>query len=563
MPCAVILTALRVEYLAVRRFLTDLHEEVHPQGTVYEQGFFGDWQVGIAEVGAGNHSAAVESERAIGHFEPDVLLFVGVAGGLKDDVKIGDVVAATKIYAYESGKVGDDEQFLTRPLVGNSSAQLVARARAEARKDDWLKRLSLTEPSPEVFVGAIAAGEKVVAAKESQMFKFLRSSYNDALAVEMEGYGVLNAAFAYPNIQVIVIRGISDMVEGKNDPALGLEGARQKKASIHASAFAFELLAKFKPPRLTNTALSGYVEYANVLESLSQLGSGVLQEYEKRCKDIKNEWQSLNDSISLPKEQVNDCVVLKPAAIELLMEAYKDQDNIIFIIKTNMDEHITTNELSFGEKPESLLKYKSAVKQLLENKLIADLNSTVIGCSRYELTSRGYSFCEQQEEDLENTNDVHSKKSIMKVKVFLSYSPVDEKFKDDLLKSLSPLKREGIIEAWTNRDAMAGENWKEFIDTKLKEADLILLLISSDFIASEHCYEYEMPRVMERLKSGTARVIPILLRPTNWQNSPFASLGGLPRDLKPVSQWDSEDLAFLDISQGIRNVCQSIIDRQQ
>jgi nucleoside phosphorylase len=531
MPCAVILTALRVEYFAVRRFLTDLNEEVHPQGTVYERGFFRDWQVGIAEVGAGNHSAAVESERAIGHFKPDVLLFVGVAGGLKDDVKIGDVVAATKIYAYESGKVGDNEQFLTRPLVGNSSAQLVARARAEARKNDWLKRLSLSEPLPEVFVGAIAAGEKVVAAKESQVFKFLRSNYNDALAVEMEGYGVLNAAFAYPNIQVIVIRGISDMVEGKNDPTLGLEGDRQVKASIHASAFAFELLAKFKPPGLMN-------------------------------RNVKNEWQSPNDSIALPKQHVNDFVVLKPAAIELLMAAYKDQDNIIFIIKTNMDEHITTNELSFGEKPESLLKYKSAIKQLLENQLITDLNSTVIGCSRYELTSRGYSFCEQQKEDLENTSDIHSKESIMRVKVFLSYSPADEKFKDDLLKSLSPLKREGLIETWTNRDAMAGENWKEFTDTKLKEADLILLLISSDFIASEHCYEYEMPRVMERLKSGTARVIPILLRPTNWQNSPFASLGGLPRDLKPVSQWDSEDLAFLDISQGIRNVCQSIIDRQ-
>jgi nucleoside phosphorylase len=530
MPCAVILTALRVEYLAVRRFLTDLHEEVHPQGTVYERGFFGDWQVGIAEVGAGNHSAAVESERAIGHFKPDVLLFVGVAGGLKDDVKIGDVVAATKIYAYESGKVGDNEQFLTRPLVGNSSAQLVARARAEARKDDWLKRLPLPELLPEVFVGAIAAGEKVVDAQESQVFKFLRSSYNDALAVEMEGYGVLNAAFAYPSIQVIVIRGISDMVEGKNDPALGLEGDRQKKASIHASAFAFELLAKFKPPGLMN-------------------------------KDIKNEWQSPNDSISLSKQQVNDFVFLKPAAIELLMAAYKDQDNIIFITKTNMYEHISTNGLNFVDKPELLSKYKSAIAQLLENKLIVDLKSTVTGYRRYELTSRGYSFCEQQE-DLESINDSHSKESITRVKIFLSYSPADEKFKDDLLKSLSPLRREGLIETWTDRDVVAGEDWRKSIDTKLKEADLILLLISSDFIASEYCYEYEMPIAMERLKSGAAHVIPILLRPTSWQSSPFASLKGLPRDLKPVTQWDSEDSAFLDIIQGIRNVCQSIVNRQ-
>jgi nucleoside phosphorylase len=90
MPCAVVLTALPVEYLAVRKFLTNLREVVNSQGTVYEQGVFAGegfaWEVGIAEVGAGNAGAAIEAERAIGHFKPDVLLFVGIAGGLKDDV---------------------------------------------------------------------------------------------------------------------------------------------------------------------------------------------------------------------------------------------------------------------------------------------------------------------------------------------------------------------------------------------------------------------------------------------------------------------------------------------
>jgi nucleoside phosphorylase len=531
MPCAVILTALRVEYLAVRKFLTDLHEEVHPQGMVYERGVFGDWQVGIAEVGAGNNTSAVESERAIGHFEPDVLLFVGVAGGLKDDVKIGDVVAATKIYAYESGKVGDKDQFLTRPVVGNSSAQLVARARAEARKDDWRERLSSSEPLPEVFVGAIAAGEKVVAAKESQMFKFLRSNYNDALAVEMEGFGVLNAAFAYPSIQAIVIRGISDMVEGKNDPALGLEGDRQRTASIHASAFAFELLAKFRP-------------------------------LESKNKSIKNEFQAPNNSGLFPKQQINNSIFLKPEAIELLMATYEDQDNIIFITKTNMYEHISTNELNFVDKPELLSKYKSAIRQLLENKLIKDLKSVDASCLRYEITSRGDDFCERQKkEDFENVNDSHRNESITRIKVFLSYSYTDEKLKDSLLKFISPLEREGLIEVWTNRDIWPGEEWKKSIDIKLKEADLILLLISSDFIASEDCYGYEMPKAMEKLKSGTVRVIPIFLRPTSWQNSPFASLKGLPKDLNPVTQWDNEDSAFVDITQGIRDVCQSIINQ--
>src|SRR6478609_11890215 len=95
-PRAVVLTALPIEYAAVRKRLKDIREEIH-KGTIYEVGRFGErsrWDVAIVEVGAGNHAVAAEAERAIAHFTPSVVAFVGVAGGIKD-VRIGDVVVAS------------------------------------------------------------------------------------------------------------------------------------------------------------------------------------------------------------------------------------------------------------------------------------------------------------------------------------------------------------------------------------------------------------------------------------------------------------------------------------
>ncbi|NEO53439.1 MAG: 5'-methylthioadenosine/S-adenosylhomocysteine nucleosidase [Okeania sp. SIO3B5] len=242
MACAVILTAIRIEYMAVRAHLSDLSEEIHSQGTVYERGKFSidgqELEVGIVETGAGNSPAAIEAERAIAYFKPDVILFVGVAGGIKD-VQLGDVVAATKVYGYESGKVA--ETFRPRPDVGLSNYNMIQRAKAEARKTDWLARLS-DSAKPNVFVAPIAAGEKVIANKKSDLFEFLQQSYGDALAVEMEGRGILQVAHANQQVSALIIRGISDLIDGKN---MADKEGFQEVAAHHASAFAFEVLGKF------------------------------------------------------------------------------------------------------------------------------------------------------------------------------------------------------------------------------------------------------------------------------------------------------------------------------
>ncbi len=247
MPCAVILTALSVECLAVCAHLSNLKQEVHPQGTIYERGQFDSskdvWDVAVLEIGAGNSTAAIEAERAIALFHPDVILFVGVAGGIKEkDVALGDVVASTKVYCYESGKA--DQTFKPRPAIGLSAHSLEQRARAEARSGDWLKRLSVSEPIPRVVVAPIAAGEKVIASTKSEVFQFLRSNYGDAVAVEMEGFGFLEAARANQQVSAMVIRGISDLIDNK---AKVDKAGYQEIAARHASAFAFEMLAKLQP----------------------------------------------------------------------------------------------------------------------------------------------------------------------------------------------------------------------------------------------------------------------------------------------------------------------------
>jgi|SRR5579862_346945 len=246
---AVVLTALPVEYRSIRRHLSNVFEVVHPSGTIYESGVLTgdrnlDWQISLAEIGPGNPGAAAEAERAIAYFAPEIVLFVGVAGGIKD-VNVGDVVVGTKVYGYESGKA--EGHFKPRPVTFNSSYDLEQRARAEAKREDWLVRTSKSPTSTfRVFVGPIAAGEKVISSRESAVFSFINENFGDALAVEMEGVGFLDAAHANQQVHALVIRGISDLIDNKE--RADAQGSQELAAS-NAAAFALEVLAKYSARR--------------------------------------------------------------------------------------------------------------------------------------------------------------------------------------------------------------------------------------------------------------------------------------------------------------------------
>lgn len=136
--------------------------------------------------------------------------------------------------------------------------------------------------------------------------------------------------------------------------------------------------------------------------------------------------------------------------------------------------------------------------------------------------------------------------------VFFSYSHQDEALREELEAHLAPLRREGRISAWHDRRITAGQDWAQRIDESLERADVILLLVSPSFVASDYCWEIEVRRAMERHEAGEARVIPILLRPTDWHSAPFGKLQALPRDARPVTAWPDRDAALLDVAQGLR-----------
>lgn len=144
------------------------------------------------------------------------------------------------------------------------------------------------------------------------------------------------------------------------------------------------------------------------------------------------------------------------------------------------------------------------------------------------------------------------------IQVFFSYAHEDEDLRNEVEKHLTILKRQGIISSWYDRDITAGTEWAGEIDTHINTADVILLLISSDFLASDYCYDIELKRAMERDANREARVIPIILREVDWQGAPFGKLQALPTNAKPVNNWAIRDQAFADIARGIRKAIEEL-----
>jgi hypothetical protein len=275
----------------------------------------------------------------------------------------------------------------------------------------------------------------------------------------MEGFGFLSAVRGHKQVDAIVIRGISDLIDGK---AKADRGGSQEIAAGHASAFAFQMLSELKFS----------------VEQETELSARKGGEMSQKNSDHAKGWQTIVEGGTAYIGEIHFHGPLSqvPASLPLL--------------------------------PPAVPSVKAQARE---------------------------------------------------IEVFFSYAHEDKALRDKLASHLKTLQRQGIIRQWHDRKIGAGKEWAGEIDRHLESAQIILLLVSADFIASDYCFDREMKRAMERHRAVKARVIPVILRAVDLDGMPFNQLQSLPRDRIPVTSWRNQDEAFTDIAKGIRAVVEEII----
>jgi hypothetical protein len=143
------------------------------------------------------------------------------------------------------------------------------------------------------------------------------------------------------------------------------------------------------------------------------------------------------------------------------------------------------------------------------------------------------------------------------LKIFISYSHKDEDWRNLLAAHLAPLERAGLVQVWHDRKLLGGDRFDDVIAGELNEADLVLLLVSADFINSEYCYGKELEQALLRERQGTARVLPVILRACRWTALPFGKLNATPKDGRPVAEWSDRDAAMDEVAHAIERIAKA------
>lgn len=280
-PTAVLCTPLDVEHRALLELLARSNITEHTEnGTIYEvtelRGLHTTWRLAITLSGRRNENTATALERAIDTWKPQILIVSGVAGGLRDSA-IGDVIAAPKVYSYESGQ-DTDSGFLPRVDAVPCSHMLDQQAHRVAHEQSWMDRLGpeSARQSPRVFHRPIAAGSKVVTGANSDTAKLISKVCGDAQGVDMEGYGAMATASRNSDVEAMVVRGVSDLL---SDKAKSTDRTRQPLAARNAAAFALALIERCEPKlehRSRTKATNGDTTYAGAIGAGTVANTGAI-----------------------------------------------------------------------------------------------------------------------------------------------------------------------------------------------------------------------------------------------------------------------------------------------
>lgn len=150
------------------------------------------------------------------------------------------------------------------------------------------------------------------------------------------------------------------------------------------------------------------------------------------------------------------------------------------------------------------------------------------------------------------------------VEIFCSYSHArpDEALRAAFAKSMSVWVRKKIVRIWHDGRIAAGDNWALNIDEHLNSADIIVLLVSPDFLSSDFCYEKEMGRALERMQNNEALIVPIIVRECSWEETPIARIQALPEKGKPVTLWTNRDQAWKNVADSLARRTREVLDRK-
>ncbi|GEM_PF-2242576 len=245
---ALILTAIPIEFAAISEYLSDIKNEDNK----YDIGIISlnniCWEIVLVETDMLNAAAGIETTQGIIKYNPDIVLFVGIAGGIKK-VSHGDLVCPQKVIGYESGKADDDYKLRLEEY--RPKDDMVQLARNVIRGKKWTERIIRKENKENinVIVEPMVSGEKVISSTKSDLYKSIAQNCSSAVAVDMEGVGFLQAIHKNQNPDALLIRGISDLIDDKNDEN---DAKWQPIAAQNAAAFAFEVLALYGQTQQNN-----------------------------------------------------------------------------------------------------------------------------------------------------------------------------------------------------------------------------------------------------------------------------------------------------------------------